>query len=218
MNAQACGPSSTTGVAWARVGAAPATVATRAGGRHLEGGAQQRRHPAMQPRGNADAALAPAEQSSRRAYRARAAHTVHMHMHMSSVHACMCMCTGMCTGMCTCRRAVAAAALRVRAAWPCAARCTRSPRRPPRTRGAAAARRAARARRHAAPPRAARPAPPQPARRRSQRAARPSSRASRTCAAAARGAPAQRQELELGCGLGLGVGSGWLVWQACGGW
>ena len=91
--------------------------------------------------------------------------------------------------MCTCRRAAAAAGLPASAGRPCAARCTRSPRRPAHTRGAAAARRAARVRRHAAPPRAAHPAPPRQACRRSQLAGRPSWRASHRRAVAARGAP-----------------------------
>ena len=160
------------------VGAAPAAVAARAGCGHLERGAQQRCHPTMEPRGDADAALAPVEEQQR-AYRIRAMRTPCTHRAHTVRTACMC----------TCRRAAAAVDLPASAGRPCAARCTRSPRRPAHTRGAAAARRAARVRRHAAPPRAAHPAPPRQACRRSQRAGRPSWRVSRRRAVAARGAP-----------------------------
>ena len=60
------------------VGAAPAAVAARAGCGHLERGAQQRCHPTMEPRGDADAALAPVEEQQR-AYRIRAMRTHRAH-------------------------------------------------------------------------------------------------------------------------------------------
>eukprot|EP00964_Phaeocystis_antarctica_P124023 scaffold87717_cov64-Phaeocystis_antarctica.AAC.1 len=75
-----------TRVARGGVGAAPAAVAARACCGHLERRAQQRRHPTMEPRGDADAALAPVEEQQR-AYRIRAMRTHRAHtMHTPCVH------------------------------------------------------------------------------------------------------------------------------------
>ena len=192
MDTQGCGPSYTGlhGAAWARHQqpsrhghAVAISSAVRSSG-------------AIRPWSLAAMPMPPSHlsrSSSEHTVYAPCAHTVHTPCthHAYTVHTPCTHCahTVRTACMCTCRRAAAAAGLPASAGRPCAARCTRSPRRPAHTRGAAAARRAARVRRHAAPPRAAHPAPPRQACRRSQRAGRPSWRVSRRRAVAARGAP-----------------------------